>query len=69
MSLGDFLVSVKPGIAHSSLAMTLRYAHLSPDHKKKAVDILGQRIDIGLIPKGELAESNKPPLSYFSNWL
>jgi hypothetical protein len=25
--------------------MTLRYSHLSPDHKKQVVDILGQQID------------------------
>ena len=25
--------------------MTLRYSHLSPDHKKRAVDVLNSRID------------------------
>ena len=29
---------------HKSLAMTIRYSHLSPDAKRRAVDLLGQRI-------------------------
>lgn len=32
-------------LGHKSLEMTLRYAHLSPDHKKRAIDVLGKRID------------------------
>jgi len=30
-------------LGHKSLAMTLRYAHLSQDHKKRAVDILAKQ--------------------------
>jgi len=28
-----------------SVEMTLRYAHLSPDHKRAAVEALGKRMD------------------------
>ena len=31
-------------LGHKSLEMTLRYSHLSPDHKKRAVDVLNHRI-------------------------
>ncbi len=31
-------------LGHKSIAMTIRYSHLSPDAKRRAVDILGQRM-------------------------
>ncbi len=37
---GVDLTSVKELLGHKSLAMTIRYAHLSPGHKRKAIDIL-----------------------------
>jgi len=37
---GIDLVTVKELLGHKSLTMTLRYAHLSPGHKVKAVEML-----------------------------
>ncbi len=42
---GVDLNTVQELMGHKSLEMTLRYSHLSPDHKKRAVDILGRRMD------------------------
>jgi len=50
-------------LGHKSLAMTIRYAHLSPDAKRRAVDILGQRIVQNtsedrpkMVPSGKITE-------------
>ena len=45
---GVDLNTVRELMGHKSLEMTLRYSHLSQDHKKHAVDILAKRIDTGL---------------------
>jgi len=39
---GVDLVTVKELVNHKSLAMTLRYAHLAPSHKVKAVGVLDE---------------------------
>jgi site-specific recombinase XerD len=37
---GVDLATVRDILWHKSIEMTLRYAHLSPDHKKSAVEAL-----------------------------
>ena len=49
---GVGLKTVQELLGLKSFEMTLRYAHLSPDHKKRAVDILGDRMDTIWTPTG-----------------
>jgi len=48
---GVDLNTVREFSGHKSLEMTLRYAHLSPDHKRRAADILSKRMDTIWIPE------------------
>ncbi len=42
---GVDLMTVKELLGHKSLNMTLRYAHLAPDHKVKAVHMLDSKLN------------------------
>ncbi|MDP6527748.1 MAG: site-specific integrase [Candidatus Pacebacteria bacterium] len=62
---GIDLTSVKEILGHKSLAMTMRYAHLAPGHKRKAVHVLDRLMEenkndvlkkwyvSGTVPEGE----------------
>ena len=54
---GVDLNTVRELLGHKTIKMTLRYSHLSPDHKKRAVEILGK----GFRCKGMGISSNLVP--------
>jgi len=47
---GEPLVAIKELMGHKVIEMTLRYAHLMPDVKRKAVEKLGQRVTGKVLP-------------------
>jgi integrase len=47
---GAELNTVREILGHKSMQMTMRYSHLTADHKKQAVDLLSRRLDTVLSP-------------------
>jgi site-specific recombinase XerD len=42
--VGVYLAKVRKLLGHKTLTMTLRYSHLAPSHKVKAVDLLDSKL-------------------------
>ena len=57
--LGIDLRTVQELMGHKCIEMTLRYAHLSPNHKKRAIDVLGKNMDSHMDSKPQTAEIEK----------
>ncbi|MCB9756973.1 MAG: site-specific integrase [Candidatus Omnitrophica bacterium] len=53
--------TVRELLGHKDITMTLRYSHLAPSHKQRAVDILGKKVDTfwTLSPKAETSEKSE----------
>ncbi len=56
---GVDLRTVQELLGHKSFEMTLRYAHLSPEHKKAALDILCKRLVTNWSQMGEMGKVTK----------
>ena len=48
---GIDLNTIREILGHKSLDMVIRYAHLSPSHKSRAVDVLGSKMDTFWTPE------------------
>lgn len=44
---GESLMTIKELLGHKTITMTMRYSHLIPDHKRAAVEKLGERANRG----------------------
>ena len=56
---GVDLNTIRELMRHKSLAMTQRYAHLSKDHKSRAVEVLAGRMDAFWTPDASVNEDDE----------
>lgn len=63
---GHDLYTVKELLGHKDITMTMRYSHLSPTHKRKAVESLDSDIDTNMDTK-TISEKSHPSKIFISN--
>jgi len=54
-----YIMTVKELLGHKTLAMTLRYSHLSPNFQRSTVELLCNRMDTFWTPEGIKASDTK----------
>ena len=55
---GVDLKTVQELLGHKTIEMTIRYSHLSPGHKRRAVEIFDKKVDTIWTPKEKLGDSD-----------
>lgn len=60
---GVDLNTVREILGHKDIKMTLRYSHLSPDHKARAVKVLESRMDTIWTPKPSAPDASPNEVS------
>jgi len=56
---GVDLKTVQELLGHRTIEMTLRYSHLSPDHKRAAMDVLAKRMDTFWTHRDQVGEAHQ----------
>ena len=68
---GVDLKTVQELLGRKTFEMTLRYSHLSPDHKRRAIEVLGRRMDTIWTPEeeeGDFSEEERVKYAYIINF-
>ena len=61
---GAELNTVRELLGHKSIKMTLRYAHLSPTHKKKAIELIAAAFSTPQVTQKLTHEQNRAEVDF-----